>query len=128
MNSKENVFVHVSGKKQAKQYKAILKGLGEHVSHWTFCKKIDNDLHFDEQGWCLDELPEEKKEVTIKELIELLFSKKEEPKQKEVEIISHKSGNRFKITIDKVYVVDSSIGLTDLDIDVLYQATRTIRR
>ena len=82
---KENVYVPVNGKKQAKQYKAILEGLGEVVKedYFTNTNLLNSHLDFRDNGWILG-VSGYKQKITIKQLIEILVNRKEEPKELEV--------------------------------------------
>lgn len=99
---KENIYVAVSGKKQAKQFKAILLALGEEVRE-DFWKKSNNteqnQLICTNNFWVIDGTWE-RTQITIKELIKLLVTpnnivKVEEPKQVKIDLDAS-----YKITID----------------------------
>lgn len=75
--NKSEIFVKVENKKQAEQYKTILKVLGEEVSlkYWIDCYRIEQDkLIFKDNSWIVLGYTYDRKEITIKELIKMLVS------------------------------------------------------
>lgn len=75
--NKSEVYVKVESKKQAKQYKAVLKALGEEISdiYWVDDYGYAQDrLVFKDNSWVVISGVENKTEVTIKELIKILIN------------------------------------------------------
>ena len=85
---KEDVYVAVSSKKQAKQFKSILLALGEEIrdDYWLNDRDHNQDeLIFSYDCWTVANSDITRTEITIKELIKLLVMpndvvKAEEPK------------------------------------------------
>lgn len=74
---KSQIYVKVENKKQAKQYKTILKALGEEVSgrYWVDYTAVTQDvLVFIDNRWTVAFDTYNKTEVSIKELIKILVN------------------------------------------------------
>ena len=72
--NKSEIYVKVENKKQAKQYKAILKALGEEIGYgyWIDEYPYEQDkLLLRVNGWIVAGNDHSKTEVTIKELIKI---------------------------------------------------------
>ena len=79
--NKSEIYVKVENKKQAKQFKAILKALGEEVSDVYWIDEYGNaqdKLVFRVNGWVVVYVADNKTEITIKELIKIIVSEETE--------------------------------------------------
>lgn len=86
--NKNEIYVPINSKKEAKQAKAVLKALGEKISDDGFFEPDENRKYLVFSGsnnWCIFSLltlkrkQKEKEEITLKQLIELLVSEVREP-------------------------------------------------
>lgn len=110
---KEEIYVPIANKKEAKRAKSVLKALGEDVSKYDFYKGQEDALWFyDNNYWttCLNKVTDScrgRKEITLKQLIEMLVNHDGmgAPKKIAVKVENEKE---FKVG-DYVYIKDATL-------------------
>jgi len=146
---KSEVFVKIANKKEANSVKLILKALGEDISNSYYIEDFDAKqdvlIFREDDAWILVEtfiVDGEKKEVTLKELIQIISNEQQE---KAEFIVLHENTNvparvwshlvefsmakyRHEIEGSEIYIMPNEmVSITGDELEEIYQAYKSLQ-